>query len=217
MTADGRTLRALEIGADLGVTERRSGAPARLAVALTASGQELTFTRNPRTEAFLAGIVDDGGDLSELAGSRFAVGTAMFAGTDFDGELRATPVAPGLVEEGDVLRAAPAVTASGDPNCPFPREPDGLPDAWVHAGGRFTQVYEERAEAVFNAIRNLGFAPRFAWAGSEDGEAIQIIDDTDTCIYILDIEDPAEQEKIDEHREDLVSWLGPILRRAAAH
>lgn len=216
ITAHGRTIRALEIGADLAMTERRSGAPARLAVALTASGQDITFTREKNTDLPLAIIVDDGGNLAELRDSRFAVGTAMFTGGNFDGTLEATPLAPGLIEEGDVLRPAPPLDDKHR-NCPFPRDPDGLPDAWTHEGGRFSHAYEERAEAVFNAVRHLGYDPRFAWAGSEDGEAIQILDEAGTCIYIFDIEDPAEQEEIDRHRTDLVGWLEPILRDATAY
>lgn len=80
---------------------------------------------------------------------------------------------------------------------PFPRTPDGLPNAWTGDDGRFTPGYEARAEAVWDAVIAAGYTPSITYAGSEDGEALLICGEDGELQMLLHLEDPAEQEAID--------------------
>ena len=96
---------------------------------------------------------------------------------------------------------------------PFPRTPDGLPDAWSTGEPiRFTPEYESRLEELWRAAIASGHIPTIEWAGSEDGESLLLHDPWDDhTIAIIDVEDPAVQKLVDEQRLKghlaLVNWI----------
>lgn len=81
----------------------------------------------------------------------------------------------------------------------FPRTDDGLGWAYGLEGAkpkaiweRFSPAYEAQAEAVLNAIADLGLTAVMDWAGSEDGEAAIGVNDNDEIVVLFHLEDPAE-------------------------
>lgn len=95
---------------------------------------------------------------------------------------------------------------------PFPRTPDGDPDAWWPAV-RFSAAYEERLAALWDAVVATGFEPGLALAGSEGGEVLFVRDpaDAEAWLCLIAVEDPTVQDEIDAARcggaEGLLSWV----------
>lgn len=82
----------------------------------------------------------------------------------------------------------------------FPRKDDGMGFAWRWEGQRFTPAYEARVAKLFAAISLFpDWTPAIEFAGSEDGEVVvAYYRDADYWRYVFAVEDPAEQEWIDE-------------------
>lgn len=205
----GSVLAALEIRADLSMVERRPQTiGGGLSLAVASAGTEVLLTATAARDAEAMIILRDDSELPDFASSGFAVGTARFQAVEFDESgLWAKPIRHGVVQAGDVVRI---ITGSLDNNGkPFPRIPDGLPDAPENREERFTSAYEARAESLWKGIVGLGYRPSFEWAGSEDGEAIVARGDDDTVVIVIDLEDPGQQQMIDllTSGGDLTEWL----------
>lgn len=91
----------------------------------------------------------------------------------------------------------------------FPRKDDGLGWAYQLQGGqpeqvweRFSPGYETQAEAVLNAIADLGLTALIDWAGSEDGEAAIGLNDNDQIAVLFQLEDPVEARLIAQAIEE---------------
>ncbi|MCS4485099.1 hypothetical protein NXS08_06415 [Gleimia sp. 6138-11-ORH1] len=82
----------------------------------------------------------------------------------------------------------------------FPRVADGFQPAWSWEGQRLTHAYEARLEYLFNAISLFpNWTPAIEFEGSEDGEAVvAYYQDTSKWRYLFAIENPAEQEWVDQ-------------------
>ncbi|WP_182353637.1 hypothetical protein [Flaviflexus huanghaiensis] len=210
----GSDLAALEIRADFSMVERRPQTiGAGLSLAVASAGTEVLFTDRVTREAEAAVVVKDDSHLIDLVGMSFAVGTARFDGVEIDElGLWALPTQQGVVQAGDVLRPIPHRIE--DSQGPFPRVPDGLPDAPENVEKRFSPPYEERAERLWQAIVDLGCRPSLEWAGSEDGEAIVGRGADDRVRIVIDLEDQAQQQAIDElySRGALSEWLSETLK-----
>lgn len=205
----GSILAAIEIRADFSMVERRPqsiGTGLHLAVA--AAGAQVLVCGGKGVTAEATIVLNEDSQLSELIGQNFATGTARFVGLEIDESgLWARPTWPGVVQTGDVVRAIPDGLI--DKTGPFPRVPDGLPDAPDNHELRFSPTYEARAERLWDVIDQLGYRPSLEWAGSEDGEAIVARSDDDTVLVVIDLEDPDQQQTIDVliQSRGLVRWL----------
>lgn len=93
---------------------------------------------------------------------------------------------------------------------PFPRTADGLPNAWTGDDGRFSPVYESRAERLWHAVLAAGYQPSINYAGSEDGESLLVCDQQDTLVMLIHLEDPNEQAIIDQRLAEgsVAKWIG---------
>lgn len=205
----GSVLAALEIRADLSMVERRPQTiGGGLSLAVASAGTEVLLTATAARDAEAMIILRDDSELPGFASSGFAVGTARFQAVEFDESgLWAKPIRHGVVQAGDVVRIiSGSLDSKGKP---FPRIPDGLPDAPENRERRFTPAYEARAESLWKGIAGLGYEPSFEWAGSEDGEAIVARGDDDTVLVVIDLEDPGQQQMIDllTSGGDLTEWL----------
>lgn len=204
----GSMLAALEIREDFSMVERRVRTLAGgLSLAVASAGSEVLLSDRASPEAEATIILADDTQLLAMVGADFAVGTARFTGVEIDENgLWALPTRHGVIQAGDVVRIIPApITSTG----PFPRTPDGLPDAEGNEEKRFSAPYEARAEQLWHAIADLGCRPSLEWAGSEDGEAMVGRAADDSVLLVIDLEDPAQQRAIDALIDsgELSRWL----------
>lgn len=208
------TLAALEIRVDFSMVERRAQTiGAGLSLAVASAGTEVLFSDRPSQEAEATVVIKDDSRLLDLVGRSFAVGTSRFDGVEIDEfGLWALPTQHGVVQVGDVLRLIPE--RSDEARGPFPRVPDGLPDAPENVEKRFSPRYEERVERLWRAITELGCRPSLEWAGSEDGEAIVGRGKDDRVLIVIDLEDVDQQQTIDRLHGSgqLHSWLSETLK-----
>ncbi|WP_147599362.1 hypothetical protein [Flaviflexus massiliensis] len=204
----GSTLLTLEVRDDLSMIERRTATMSSgLSLAVASAGSEICLSSAGDIHDPATIVIDPPPEGIDI-GTILAMGTGRFEVTDNEnGRLWVRPTTSGVVQPGDVVRPIPAKLLKGVGM--FPRVPDGLPDAWVGDGGRFTPGYESRAEELWKAISKLGFHPTFDWAGSEDGEAIVARDSEGHAQLIIDLEEPQQQRIIDSKLAEgiLTEWI----------
>lgn len=210
----GSVLAALEIREDFSMIERRAQSPGRgLSLAVASAGSDVLLSNRISDEAEATILLDDDSRILHLVGVPFAVGTARLTGLEIDEfGLWARPIQHGIIQTGDVVRAIPH--EAGNKKGPFPRMPDGLPDAPHNGEERFSAPYEKRAEHLWEAMIAAGCQPSFEWAGTEDGEALVGRDGSDSVLLVIDLEDPTQQNAIDTliATGDLASWITEELQ-----
>lgn len=205
-----RQLRAIEFGADLSIQEKSETA-AHLSVAVAPARTPISLIWGQDCGDPIRIELSDKLETGDLIGHEFSLGTARLKGLSGTCCLTAQPVKPGVIQVGDIIRILPPGLVEPEGSHPFPRIPDGLPDAWVHDDGRFSEIYERRLERLWTLFTEMGYRCECDWAGTEDGEALRVFNEVDECILILDIENPAQQEEIDSE-PDLRQWAHNILK-----
>ncbi|WGH93811.1 hypothetical protein QDX21_03155 [Auritidibacter ignavus] len=156
-------------------------------------------------------------ELQSLAGARIALGTTLgqveFDKTVATGQLVFTAEHPGLITVGDVIRPIPVGVSFAQRHGMFPRMPDGLADAWSGSAenARFAPRYEVRLEGLWEAGLVAGLHPEVQWAGSEDGEVLELSlpGEAGQRVFLIDLEEPNSQEEIDAV-QDLDAWMTEI-------
>ncbi|PXA77875.1 hypothetical protein [Auritidibacter sp. NML100628] len=194
-TADTLVVRAAGDSSDRTATASTSEAPRDLGIQLRAGLEEL----------------------QSLAGARIALGTTLgqveFDKTVATGQLVVTAEQPGLITVGDVIRPIPVGVSFAQRHGMFPRMPDGLADAWSSSAenARFAPRYEARLEGLWEAGLVAGLHPEVQWAGSEDGEVLELSlpGEAEQRVFLIDLEEPNSQEEIDAV-QDLDAWMTEI-------